>query len=144
MKSTLLIACLVTSALNNDFNQPNVIIPTLNIDQEIRVTDNNGKANPYIIIRLKPNDTIRIILQDKTVLRGLVKEVQSINNEMVKIFGDIVNKENTGFGFGLAKIGVFAGAVVFRDEGIIYTLTENKEDGGFYFIQTESAKKEKI
>lgn len=144
MKSTLLIACLVTTALNHDYNQPNVIIPTLNIDQEIRVTDNNGKANPEIIIRLKPNDTIKIVLQDKTVLRGLVKEVQSINNEVIKIFGEIMNKENAGFGFGLAKIGVFAGAVVYRDEGIVYSLVESKVDGGFYFIQTEVQKKEKI
>lgn len=144
MKSPLFIAYLFSSFISNDLNQPNVIVPTLNIDQEIRVTDNIGRANPNIIIRLKPNDYIKIILQDKTVLKGIVKETHSINNEIIKIFGEITNKENTGFGFGLAKSGVFTGAVVFRDQGVVYTLTQSKVDGEFYFIQTEQLKKEGI
>lgn len=144
MKIPIIASLLISSAFNN-LNQPNVHIQSLSLEQEIRVTDNNGKANPNVIIRLKPNDTIKIVLQDKTVLKGIVTQKQSINEEVVKIFGDITNKENTGFGFGLAKSGEFVGAIVFRDEEVTYTLVQNKVDGEFYFIENKEPKiKEKI
>lgn len=140
-----IIASLLISSFFTDSNQSNINLQSLTLEQEIRVTDDFGKANPTVIIRLKPNDTIRITLQDKTVLKGIVKEKQSINEEVIKIFGEITNKENTGFGFGLARSGEFVGAIVFRDEEVTYTLVQSKVDGEYYFLENKEPKiKEKI
>lgn len=88
---------------------------SLKLDQETYISDTNGVLNPKILIGLVPSNLIKIYLTDGTVLNGLVKETEIFNNEIFKVFGEITNKKNTGFGFVLTKDGIFAGAVVYRD-----------------------------
>jgi hypothetical protein len=146
LQTQLVIALFSVTTLVAD--EPRVIIPTLSIDQQIFISDNNGVLNAASIIRLKPSDTIKFILSDGTELTGLVKETEEINKEMFKVYGDIQNKPNTGFGFALVKAGqfskepVFAGAVVFRDTEETYTVQYSEEAKGFMLIKSKGKKTE--
>jgi len=146
LKTQLVIALLATSNLVAD--ERGVITPVLSIDQQIFISDNNGVMNPASIIRLKPADNIKFILSDGTELIGIVKSTEEVNKEMFKVFGDIQNKPNTGFGFALVKQGtfstepVFAGAVVFRDTEETYTVQYSEEAKGFMLIKSKGKKSE--
>lgn len=146
LKTQLAIALFSVATLAAD--EPRVIVPTLSIDQQIHISDNNGVLNAASIIRLKPLDTIKFILSDGTELTGLVKETEEVNKEMFKVYGDIQNKPNTGFGFALVKAGkfstepVFAGAVVFRDTEETYTVQYSEEAKGFMLIKSKGKKTE--
>ncbi len=144
-----LIPFLVTALCNTVIAaEPRVIIPTLSIDQQIYISDNNGLLSPASIIRLKPMDNIKFILSDGTELTALVKETEEVNREMFKVYGDIQNKPNCGFGFALVKAGqfskepVFAGAVVFRDTEETYTVQYSEEAKGFMLIKSKGKKSE--
>jgi hypothetical protein len=142
MKSKIIISIVAAystcfAGMNKDTSKDvqKEVSPLLSIDEEHPIGDDTGKVNPNLIIGLKTKDIIKIILQDKTILTGIVTESQQINGDIVKIFGEITNKKNSGFGFALTKAGIFAGAVVFRDEDITYTLQQNKEDGAYYLTR---------
>jgi hypothetical protein len=113
----------------------------INLEQQINVTDETGRANPNFVIGLKPEDLIKIYLDNgSTMLTGIVKETEMHNGEIYKVFGEITNKQNTGFGFAVVKSGVFAGAVVFRDQDINYVLELNKVDNAYYFVKRVTLK----
>jgi len=115
--------------------------PVISLDQQIPVTDETGKANPNFVIGLKPNDMVKIYIDNgTTLLTGIVKETEMHNGEICKVFGEITNKQNTGFGFAVVKSGVFAGAVVFRDQDIKYVLEINKVDSQYYFVKRVTPK----
>ena len=134
------------SAANLLADEPRVLIPTLSIEQEIYLSDKNGVVNIGNIIKLKPADNIKFYLSDGTELTGLVTETQEYNKEMIKVFGDIQNKPNTGFGFVLAKEGtlakesIFAGAVVFRDTDETYTVQYSEVAKGYMLIKSKGKK----
>lgn len=134
------------SAANLLADEPRVLIPTLSIEQEIYLSDKNGVVNIGNIIKLKPTDNIKFYLSDGTELTGLVTETQEYNKEMIKVFGDIQNKPNTGFGFVLAKEGtlakesIFAGAVVFRDTDETYTVQYSEAAKGYMLIKSKGKK----
>jgi len=139
--SGLILTTFGYAGLNKD--QPTVLVPTLSLDQERMCTDEIGRLNPNVILSLRVGETIKIVLNDKTVLNGTVKNLEIFSNkevEYMKVFGDITNKNNTGFGFVLTKTGVFAGAVVHRDEDITYTVKQNKVDGEYYLIRSLKTK----
>ena len=148
MKLQTQLAIALFSVTSLTANEPRVIIPTLSIEQEIHISDNTGVVNASTIIRLKPSDNIKFYLSDGTELVGLVKETQEYNKEMFKVFGDILNKPNTGFGFVMAKEGVisnegiFAGAVVFRDTDETYTLQYSEAAKGYMLIKAKGKKTE--
>lgn len=115
--------------------------PVISIEQQIPVTDETGRANPNFVIGLKPNDLVKIYIDNgTTVLTGIVKQTEIQNGEICKVFGEITNKPNTGFGFAVVKSGIFAGAVVFRDEDIKYVLEINKVDSQYYFVKRVTPK----
>jgi len=116
-------------------------IPAIQLEAEIYLTDKTGLAIPSSIIRLKPIDNIKIYLPDGTELKGIVTSTEDINRQVFKVFGDIQNKPNTGFGFVLTKDGIFAGAVVFRDTDVTYTLNYSEEAKGFILIKAAQKKK---
>ena len=146
MKIPLTIALLVSSPILAI--EPRVVVPTLSIDDQIFISDNYGVLNPASIIRLKPSDTIKFVLSDGTILNALVKQTEEVNKEMYKVYGDIQNKPNSGFGFVLVKAGqfskepVFAGAVVFRDTDETYTVQYSEEAKGFMLIKSKGKKSE--
>ena len=147
MKIQTQLAITLFSATSLLADEPRVIIPTLSINDQIYISDNNGVLNPSNIIRLKPLDTIKFTLADGTELVGVVKETEEFNKEMFKVFGDIQNKPNVGFGFALVKEGslskepVFAGAVVYRDTEETYTVQYSEAAKGFMLIKSKGSNK---
>jgi len=109
---------------------------SLKLDQETHLTDTNGILNPKMLLGLIPSNQVKIYLTDGTVLNGLVKETEIINNETYKVFGDITNKNNSGFGFVLTKDGIFAGAVVFRDTEETFTVKYSEEAKAFILVKS--------
>ena len=109
---------------------------SLKLDQETYLTDTNGILNPKMLLGLIPSNQVRIYLTDGTILNGLVKETEIINNETYKVFGDITNKNNAGFGFVMTKDGVFAGAVVFRDTDETFTVKYSEEAKSFTLVKS--------
>ena len=130
MKSLILLALLASSIAKQA--QPELPkYPQLKLDQESYLTDTQGVLNPQVIISLRPGDNIRIYLTDGTLFQGLVKETSLTDNSVFKVFGDISSHKNTGFGFCITKDGIFAGAVVQRDQEIQHTVTESVPHKGY-------------
>lgn len=137
----ILVPLIVTSLLVNSTiaSEPRVV-RVLNLEQQIYFTDRTGLANAGNIIKSKPLDNIVIYLPDGTELTGLVTKTEEINRETIKIFGEIQNKPNTGFGFVLTKDGIFAGAVVFRDNDEVHKLEYVEAAKGFMLIKSANKK----
>lgn len=141
MKALLITTAIGLMGLPSTLSSPVKYVPAIQLESEIYITDKTGVAIPSSIIRLKPIDNIKIYLPDGTELKGIVTSTEDINREMFKVFGDIQNKPNTGFGFVLTKDGIFAGAVVFRDTDTTYTLNYSEDAKGFILIRMAQKKK---
>ena len=142
MKNTTTIALLLSLLTSSCFagakigEIPKQPFSSIKIDQETYITDTNGVLNPKMLLGLIPSNLVKIYLIDGTVLNGIVKETENFNNEMFKVFGEITNKKNTGFGFVLTKEGVFAGAVVFRDTDETHTVKYSEELKEFILVKS--------
>ena len=137
-KIALLTTVLLTSSVFGGIKSelPKEPFSTLKIDQETYLSDASGVLNPNSIINLIPSNNIKIYLGDGTVVTGMVKEVTMVNKEIFKVFGEITNKENVGFGFALTRDGVFAGAVVFRNTEEVYTVQYSEQAKGYVFVKS--------
>jgi hypothetical protein len=142
MKNTTTIALLLSLLTSSCFagakigEIPKQPFSSIKIDQETYITDTNGVLNPKMLLGLIPSNLVKIYLIDGTVLNGIVKETENFNNEMFKVFGEITNKKNAGFGFVLTKEGVFAGAVVFRDTDETHTVKYSEELKEFILVKS--------
>jgi len=134
--TALLISSSVFGGVKAETPLPKEPFSSLKIDQETVLTDKYGVLNPKMIINLIPSNNIRIYLSDGTVLTGMVKETNMENNQVFKIFGEMTNRPNTGFGFVLTKDGIFAGAVVFRDTEETHTVKYSEEAKGYVLVKS--------
>jgi hypothetical protein len=119
--------------LTENLKQP---FSSLKLDQETYLSDTNGILNPKMLLGLIPSNQVKIYLTDGTVLNGIVKETDIFNNETYKVFGEITNKNNVGFGFVLTKEGIFAGAVVFRDTDEVFAVKYSEEAKAFTLVKS--------
>jgi hypothetical protein len=124
--------------------------PTLNINQEIYLSDTRGVMTWNVIPSLKVKDNVKFYLTDGTVLTGYIKEVINESNKIFKVYGELNNRENAGFGFGLSDDGAFGGAIVFRNTQETYVIKYLESIKGYIMIkaapktlQPASIKKEK-
>lgn len=113
---------------------------SLKINQETFFSDKSGVFIPKSVLAATPGNAIKIYLTDGTELTGLVKSTEVLNSQIFKIFGEITNRKNTGFGFVFTKDGLFAGAVVFRDENITYTINYSEAAKGYILVRQKSEK----
>ena len=120
-------SCFAINKADNPFS--------LKIDQETFLTDKNGVFITSSVLGLVPGNAVKIYLTDGTELNGLVKSTEFSNGQVFKVFGEIVNKNNTGFGFVLTKDAIFAGAVVFRDSNISHTINYDELRKGFVLVK---------
>lgn len=114
------------------------IIPGLNklkLNQEVYLTDALGIVNPKTVILLQVGDLVRILRPDKTLYTGIVTETIE-ENDSIRIYGKVNNKENTSFGFAASKGGIFAGAIIEHNSETIYSLELSEAHKGYIFLYT--------
>ena len=138
MKKYIFILLLLVSTCFGIDKQKNPY--SLKLDQETFLTDKTGVFIPSALLKLLPGNAIKIYLTDGTELNGLVKTTEVFNGEVYKVFGEIVNKKNTGFGFVMTKDAVFAGAVVYRDTDDTYAISYDENRKGFVLTYRASKK----
>jgi tRNA A58 N-methylase Trm61 len=112
----------------------------LKIDQETSLTTDKGVFNPTSIITLKPGDAIKLYLIDGKTINGLIKSTELLNNKIFKVFGDVLNEKDAGFGFVLTDDGIFAGALVYRDKKITYKVQYLESEKVYILVEDKSAK----
>ena len=123
-------------AKKNENDIKDLVRPPLNLNQEMRISDDRGVIHENMIMSLKVMDNVRFYLTDGTELTGFVKEmVGEISvvdgTQIYKVYGELNNKPNAGFGFVLTNTDIFAGAVVFRNTGETYTVVYSSEIKGY-------------
>lgn len=128
----LILSPISTNKENNSF--------ALKVDQETYITDTNGVLIPTSILNLIPSNQIRIYLTDGTLLTGIVKSVDIEDKKIFKVFGELNNKENSGFGFVLTRDGIFAGAVVFRNQDVSYEATFSESLKQYILVRRKNIK----
>ena len=124
------------AAKKNENENKELVRPPLNLNQEIHLSDERGIIHQNMIVSLKVMDNVRFYLTDGTALTGFVKEVNGEistvdGTQIYRVYGELNNKQNAGFGFVLTSKDIFAGAVVFRDTGDTYTVTYSTEIKGY-------------
>jgi hypothetical protein len=124
--------CLVSNGELKVSEKPNTPF-ALKLNQVINLTDDRGVLIPTAILELNPSESVRITLTDGSVILGLVKTTEVINKKIFKVFGDVTNGENAGFGFGMMENGNFGGAVVYRNTDIVYKIEYSETLKGYIF-----------
>jgi hypothetical protein len=123
-------------AKKNENEIKDLVRSPLNINQEMHISDDRGVLHENMIMSLKVMDNVRFYLTDGTALTGFVKEmigeVSVVDGTQIyKVYGEINNKPNAGFGFVLTSTDIFAGAVVFRNTGETYTVVYSADIKGY-------------
>jgi hypothetical protein len=110
-----------------------VIKEPLEINQEKHISSNLGLLEPNLIISLKVGDLIKFYFPDGTYESGIVKSRKE-EKDCIRVFGEILNKKDSGFGFGLTP-NIFGGALVYRDadKDKIYEAKFDDLLGGYIF-----------
>ena len=111
------------------------------LDVEHYLSDTTGTILPSQVIKSTIGDLIRIYRPDGFYYTGKITEIEE-GDGIFKIYGQINNVEDAGFGFVLVKGGIFAGAVVERKTSKTYVLefSENLKK----FILVRSFKNDKV
>lgn len=116
-------------------DKPGVSVPgfKLQLDEESYLTDNHGVFNPKQIINTPIGRSVKIYRTDGFCYSGKITDIEEAS-DTYKIYGTVNNVQNSGFGFVLAKGGIFAGAVVEKDNSKTYTLEFSEAHKGFVLM----------
>lgn len=133
----LITAAIVLSSISKQVEQEVPKLPQLKLDQETYITDKTGVINPSLVIRLTVGSSIRIYLPDGTMFTGYVKETSMSDKRVFKVFGELNNKANTGFGIVLTEEGLF-GAIVDRNNKKNWVIRPSDVQQGHVFVPESS------
>lgn len=113
------------------------IIPglKLRIDNEHYLTDKNGLVLPEQVIKVAVGKLVAIYRTDGFCYHGQVTEIEE-GPDFYKVFGKVLNSEDTGFGFAINKGGYFSGAIRERKDNVTYVLEFNPVHKGFVFVRS--------
>ena len=105
----------------------------LQINEQKIISSNLGILQPNLIISLNVGDSIKFYFPDGTSESGIIKSRKE-EKDCIRVFGDILNRKDSGFGFGLTP-NAFGGAIVYRDmdKNKIYEAKFDDLLGGFIF-----------
>jgi hypothetical protein len=115
--------------------KPSIAVPgfKLQLDEESYLTDNHGVFNPKQIINTPIGRSIKIYRTDGFCYSGKITDIEE-SSDTYKIYGTVNNVKDSGFGFVLAKGGIFAGAVVEKSSSKTYTLEFSDVHKGFVLM----------
>jgi hypothetical protein len=119
----------------------------LKLQQETFLTDTNGVILVKAVLGLKVGDIIRIYRTDGYSYTGRVTEITETHapeDPSIRISGIINNVSGAQFGFGAAKGGMFAGAIIEPDKEFIYALELSESHKGYIFLPTTKYSKPNI
>lgn len=105
----------------------------LQLKQETFLTDTNGIVNAAAIVNVSLGSLVKICRTDGFTYSGKITEIEE-STEFYKIYGSVLNVEDTQFGFVIAKGGVFAGAVVEKKNKKTYVLELSIPHKGYILI----------
>lgn len=107
-------------------------ITTLSIDEVKQGSSHTGILNLDLIMHLQVGEKVQFTTNTGEVFFCLVKEYNILEKEeQVRIYGDLLNKEDARFGFGFSKKGEVAGAIILRADKKRYTAKFNSACKGF-------------
>jgi hypothetical protein len=108
-------------------------VQSIEINQQKIISSNLGILQPNLIISLNVGDLIKFYFPDGSCETGIVKSRKE-EKDCIRVFGDISNRRDSGFGFGLTP-NAFGGALVYRDteKNKIYEAKFDDLLGGFIF-----------
>ena len=105
---------------------------TLSLDEVKQGSSRTGILNLDLIMHLQVGEKVQLYTNTGESFTCLVKEYIVLEKEeQVRIYGDLLNKDNGSFGFGFSKKGEVAGAIVLRNEKKTYTAKFNSACKGF-------------
>ena len=128
--SYLLFAGLSFSQEVTDINPSERSGLRLKLATEKYFTDTNGVFHISQLISAPVGNLVRIYRTDGDYYTGQITEIEE-TPEYFKIYGNVLNKDNTQFGFALAKGGIFAGAIVEKGKDRVYTVEFSIAHKGF-------------
>jgi hypothetical protein len=134
MKKIVLFLMLLLGAANGDQPDPSSK-PSVSLDQEQWLTYSSGILIPSQIIKLTAKQYIKFRLTDGTEFSGVVTKSEFRSEGHFECYGELFSHENAGFGFVLDKEGIFAGAVVLRNQNIVYEVKFCESVKGYAFIK---------
>lgn len=102
----------------------------LTLTQEEYLTDKQGVAIPEQIAKAVVGKLVKIYRPDGFCYNGKITEIEE-SNDLLKVYGDVLNVESARFGFALAKGGKFAGAVLDKNSDTVYVLEFSAIHKGF-------------
>jgi hypothetical protein len=131
-KLILLIFTSLTIAFAID-KDPKIPQIKLNISEHSLTTD-FGVLLPSEIIKLQPDNEVKIKLPDGTTFRGTVTKSTFKERYLFECLGEVSNFTNTGFGFVVTNDGIY-GAIVMRDTDTIFHVKFSEEANGFVLLK---------
>jgi hypothetical protein len=143
MKIIAITILMLSSIISDNSSPQNSPSPNYGprLDVEHYLSDTTGIILPSQIIKCTIGDLIKIYRPDGFYYTGKITELEE-GEGIFKIYGQINNVEDAGFGFILAKGGILAGAIVERKNSKTYVLefSENLKK----FILVRSFKNDKV
>jgi hypothetical protein len=129
-KIVLAVYCLLMTSALGGLALDKVPGHKLELEQEILLTDLQGVAIPAQIVKASVGKLVKIYRTDGFIYSGKVTEIEE-SEGVFKIYGDVLNVPGVKFGFGLAKGGHFAGAVLDKENDSVYVLEFSDAHKGF-------------
>jgi hypothetical protein len=122
---------------------PPTLVPgyTLKLEVEHYLSDNNGVLSASQVSTSELGARVKLYRPDGFCYVGKITQVEEAA-EYYKIYGVIDNIPNAGFGFVIAKGGIFAGAVVEKNDSKVYTVEFSEAHKGYVLLR--SMKYEKL
>lgn len=136
MKQTLAILWLLTATSSAGIKEQETIPGLkLRLEAQLHITDKHGVVQPSQVASALVGQLVVIYRTDGFKYDAQVTEIEE-REDMLKIYGRMLNVEDSSFGFVMHKGGTFAGAIVERKNERTYALEISPEHKGYIFVRT--------
>ena len=139
MKQSILVTALflVAGAIDAGVIAERTRVPgfKLQLAEEEYLTTEYGVVIPAQVAKLEIGRAVKFYRTDGFCYRGRINEIEEAET-YYKVYGSINNKENTQFGFAMVKGGIFTGAVVEKEGGVVYVLEFSDAHKGYVFVRS--------
>jgi hypothetical protein len=107
----------------------------LQIAPQLELTDKNGVVIPSQVIKAEVGRLVALCKTDGFRYDGQITEIEE-SDDYLKVYGKILNVPDTNFGFAMFRGGVFAGAILEKEDNRTYVLEFSDKHKGFVFVRS--------